>query len=128
MAIIFACTKVLQDVSYAYLPLFLIYRVHFEKVSAEFTGLFPTYPHIHPSMHASMHPSIHPSIHPSVHSCIHPSAHPSVRPYMILSIVFSSVDLPVTPSDHLSWLLNSESFNILYIMGCRKSAFRRNKL
>ena len=33
VAIIYACTKVLQDVAYAYLPLFLIYRVDFGKVS-----------------------------------------------------------------------------------------------
>lgn len=33
VAIIFTCTKVLQDVAYAYLPLFLIYRVDFGKVS-----------------------------------------------------------------------------------------------
>ena len=33
VAIIFACTKVLQDVAYAYLPLFLIYSVDFGKVS-----------------------------------------------------------------------------------------------
>ena len=40
VAIIFACTKVLQDVAYAYLPLFLIYRVDFGKVSVHMLMCF----------------------------------------------------------------------------------------
>ena len=40
VAIIFTCTKVLQDVAYAYLPLFLIYRVDFGKVSVHMLMCF----------------------------------------------------------------------------------------
>ena len=40
VAIIFASTKVLQDVAYAYLPLFLIYRVDFGKVSVHMLMCF----------------------------------------------------------------------------------------
>ena len=40
VAIIFACTKVLQDVAYAYLPLFLIYSVDFGKVSVHMLMCF----------------------------------------------------------------------------------------
>ena len=39
MAIIFACTVVLKDICYAYLPLFLIYKVQLGKVFFQFVKL-----------------------------------------------------------------------------------------
>jgi len=39
VAIIFACTRAVQDISYSYLPLFLTDSLDFQKVSVDFTQL-----------------------------------------------------------------------------------------
>ena len=39
VAIIFACTRAVQDISYSYLPLFLTDSLDFQKVCANFTQL-----------------------------------------------------------------------------------------
>ena len=39
VAIIFACTRAVQDISYSYLPLFLTDSLDFQKVCADFTQL-----------------------------------------------------------------------------------------
>ena len=39
VAIVFACTRAVQDISYSYLPLFLTDTLDFQKVCADFTQL-----------------------------------------------------------------------------------------
>ena len=39
VAIIFACTRAVQDISYSYLPLFLTESLDFRKVCVDFTQL-----------------------------------------------------------------------------------------
>ena len=48
VAIIFACTRAVQDISYSYLPLFLTDSLDFQKVCVNFTQL-PCYDYVSPT-------------------------------------------------------------------------------
>ena len=62
VAIVMTCTRILHNHSYAYLPLFLIYRLQFGKVRIYFKQ-FCEYATISP-ISMFICPPVHPSIHP----------------------------------------------------------------